>query len=105
MLAYSARTAHKRSYFAVAEGSPQDRLFISNTKPYQAVKPSTLAKWLLSAMDKAGIDTALFKAHSVRSTSATSMLRQGLSLQQILLRAHWSETSGTFRRFYDRSQT
>ena len=79
------------------------RLFIANTKPYQAVTPSTLAKWLLETMDRAGIDTAQYKAHSSRSASASSMLRQGLSLQQILERANWSPRSRTFSIFYDRS--
>ena len=79
------------------------RLFISNNKPYQPVVPSTLAKWLLSTMDKAGIDTSLYKAHSVRSASATQMKLAGMSLTQILARAHWSETSRTFAKFYNRS--
>ena len=78
-------------------------MFIANTKPYQAVQPLTLAKWLLVAMDRAGIDTALYRAHSARSASATAMRRQGMSLQQILVRADWSPTGGTFSRFYDRS--
>ena len=54
-------------------------------------------------MDKAGIDTSLYKAHSVRSASATQMKLAGMSLTQILARAHWSETSRTFAKFYDRS--
>ena len=33
------------------------------------------------------------------------MLRQGRSLTQILARAHWSQTSGNFAKFYDRSWT
>ena len=95
--------AHKRSYFAKDEGGLPARLFIANTKPFQAVQPPTLAKWLLLAMTRAGINTTLFKAHSVRSDSATQMRRQGMSLQQILARAPWSQTSGTFAKFYDRS--
>ena len=74
-------------------------LFISNTKSYQAVKPWTLAKWLLETMDRAGIDTAIYKAHSVRSASALGMLRQGLSLQQILQRANWYPGSRAFSIF------
>ena len=44
---YCTRTAGSRSYFAKAKGMPPARLFIANTKPYQAVNPSTLAKWRL----------------------------------------------------------
>ena len=65
----------------MTEGSPQGRRFISNTKPYQTVKPSALTRWLPSAMNEGGIDATLFKAHSVRLASASSMLREGLSLK------------------------
>ena len=54
-------------------------------------------------MDRAGIDTTLYKAYSVRSASATQMKLAGMSLTQILARAHWSKTSRTFAKFYDRS--
>ena len=100
---YQSRTEVKREYFASAEGAPPDRLFISHTKPYQSVQPCTLAKWLLAAMDRAGIDTSSYRAHSVRSAGASAMLRQGMSLQQVLQRANWSPTSRTFAVFYDRS--
>ena len=92
LIKYSARTAHKRSYFDKAEDGRPARLFIANTKPYQPVQLSTLAKWLLLAMTRAGIDTTLFKAHSTRSASATQMKQSGMS-----------ETSATFAKFYDRS--
>ena len=75
-------------------------MFIANTKPYQPVQLSTLAKWLLLAMTMAGIDTTLIKAHSTCSASATQMKQSGMSPTQILARAHWSETSGTFAKFY-----
>ena len=87
LIEYSSRTESKRAYFTQAEAATPARLFIANTKPYQAVTPSTLAKWLPETMDRAGIDTALYKAHSARSASASDMLRQGVSLQQILQRA------------------
>ena len=66
------------------------------------MQPCTLAKWLLSAMQGAGIDTASFKAHSVRSAASTDLLKKGLSLCQILKRADWSQNSKTFEMFYNR---
>ena len=54
-------------------------------------------------MTRAGIDTTLFKAHSIRLASATQMRKSGMSLQQILARAHWLQTSGTFEKLYKRS--
>ena len=100
---YQSRTEVKREYFANAEGSPPDRLFLSHTKPFQAVQPCTLAKWLLTAMDRSGVDTSSYRAHSVRSAGASAMLRRGMSLQQVLQRANWSSTSRTFAVYYDRS--
>lgn len=100
---YQDRTLVNREFYARAEGSPPSRLFLSTLKPYQPVQPSTLAKWLLVALDRAGIDTSSYKAHSVRAAAASAMLKKGLSLQQVLRRANWSATSRTFAMFYDRS--
>ena len=103
LAAYLDRTEPCRQYFAKAEGAPPDRLFVSTTKPHQPVLPATLAKWLLRAMDAAGIDTKTFRAHSSRGAGATDLVKKGLSLVQILRRANWSETSDTFQRFYNRA--
>ena len=50
-------------------------------------------------MESAGIDTSIFKAHTVRSalTSAASM--QGVTTEDILVAADWS-TESSFQRFY-----
>lgn len=103
LVEYQDRTQVNREFYTRGEGAPPSRLFISTVKPYQPVKPSTLAKWLLVAMARAGIDTSSYKAHSVRSAAASAMLRRGLSLQQVLQRANWSATSRTFALFYDGS--
>ena len=49
----------------------------------------------------AGIDTSVFKAHSVRGASTSSALDRGVPMQDILATADWSRES-TFRRFYYR---
>ena len=103
LAAYLDRTKPWRDYHAAAEGDPPARLFISTTKPYQAVTPATLAKWLLRAMAGAGIETDTYKAHSARGAGATDLVRKGMALAQILKRAHWSERSGTFQKFYNRA--
>ena len=100
---YLRRTEKCRDYYEKAEGARPANLFISNNKPYQAVQPCTLAKWLLAAMDRAGIPTETYKANSVRSASASSMRTKGMSLAQVLQRGNWSETTRTFSLFYDRS--
>ena len=103
MAEYLARTEASREYHLKAEGFKPKKLFISTLRPYQSVQPTTLAKWLLVAMVKAGIDTASFKAHSVRSASASDLRKKGLSLSQVLKRGNWSDKTKTFHVFYDRS--
>ena len=102
---YLARTEQARDYFEKAEGHKPSAMFISNTKPFQPVKPCTLAKWLLVAMERAGISTASYKAHSVRSASASDLRNKGMSLAQVLERGNWSSSTRTFRLFYDRSDS
>ena len=60
-------------------------------------------RWLITGMEKAGIDTNKYKAHSTRSASSTAMKRAGMTIQAILAKANWSKKSNTFRRFYDRT--
>ena len=43
---YLARTRERRDYFEKAEGKMSSHMFITHTKPFQTVKPATLAKWL-----------------------------------------------------------
>lgn len=100
---YLDRTQSCRDYFAKAEGYLPRTMFISNNKPYQNVKPATLAKWLLNAMDRSGIRTATYRANSIRSASSSSMRTKGFSLDMILKRANWSPKTRTFSIFYDRS--
>ena len=100
---YLARTEQFRLYHEKAEGTRPSNLFVSNNKPHQSVTATTLAKWLLAAMDGAGIDTSSFKAHSTRSSGASSMRNKGLSLAQVLKRGYWSDRTRTFEVFYDRS--
>ena len=100
---YLDRTVEKRAYYEAAEGKFPDRLFVANTKPHQPVTPSTLAKWLLRAMDGAGKDTGAYKAHSSRSASASHLVRRGFSVTQIMERANWSRSSRTFSIFYNRA--
>ena len=62
-----------------------------------------LHRWLLIGMEKAGINTDKYKAHSTRAAASSSMKRSGMSINQILAKAHWSSKSNTFAKFYDRA--
>jgi len=100
---YILRTESYREYFMRAEGARPARMFISNIKPHQPVQPTTLARWVLAAMDRAGISTVSYRANSVRSASASDMRCKGMSLSQVLQRGNWSASTRTFALFYDRS--
>ena len=61
--AYEERTAPLRG--------GEQKLFLALIKPYKAVTSSTIARWLKSLLEAAGIDTAVFTAHSVRGASSS----------------------------------
>ena len=75
------------------------QLFISFIRPHNPVTSSTIARWLKQVMESAGIDTDIFKAHSVRSASTSAAAMQGVTTEDILNAADWS-TDSSFRRFY-----
>ena len=50
-------------------------------------------------LEEPGIDTNLFKGHSVRSASTSAAANQGVTTEDILKAADWSSDS-SFQRFY-----
>ena len=54
-------------------------------------------------MQLAGIDTIIFKVHSVRGAVATEVAKQGFSIPDILQFADWSQASA-FTKFYYQPQ-
>ena len=75
------------------------QLFISLNKPHNPVTSSTIARWLKQIMESAGVDTSIFKAHSVRSASTSAASMMGVTTEDILGAADWS-TESSFQRFY-----
>ena len=73
--------------------------------PHKSVSSQTLARWIMSMMADAGVDTSLFQQHSTRSASA-AWLRSGtnkkMSVAQICNQGQWSRATTTFRKFYHR---
>ena len=93
--AYITRTCNLRS--------PTDfRLFISFVKPHGAVSPATISRWIKTVLSDVGIDTSIFKAHSVRRAATSAAYNKGVPVEHILKLANWSNES-RFRRFYLRS--
>ena len=67
--AYEDRTAPYRG--------DELRLFLALINPYKAVTSSTIARWLKSLLEAAGIDTSVFSAHSVRRGIVLSSCKLG----------------------------
>ena len=50
-------------------------------------------------LKNAGIDTDIFKAHSVREASTTAAVNSNVPLDDVMKMADWSRVS-TFQKFY-----
>ncbi|XP_038059669.1 uncharacterized protein LOC119730724 isoform X1 [Patiria miniata] len=94
---YLQRTRHHRG----TGSSRMTQLFLSHSKPFHPVVPSTISRWLKDLMSQSGIDTSQFQAHSTRSASTSAAARAGVSTSEILKTADWSSAS-TFANFYHR---
>ena len=92
---------HRTSEFRSLDPSKPNKLLLSYIRPHKPITGASLSRWLKDIISRAGIDTSIFKAHSVRGASASAAYERGASLQDILDIADWS-TDSTFRRFYYR---
>ena len=81
-----------------AAGKP-DNLFVSYIKPRQPVTTASVARWIRSFLTEAGIDTSVFKTHSVRGAATSAAANAFVPVQEILKMADWSNVS-TFQQFY-----
>ena len=79
----------------------RSQLLISFVEPHQAVVPCTIAGWLVKLLTEAGINTQMFKAHSVRGASTSKAAAMGLSCKEILTMAKWKKQA-TFYKHYHR---
>ena len=84
---YQKRTRDRRM------AKEHSQLFISLIRPYNVVTSSTIARWLKSVLTKSGIDTGIFKAHSIRGASTSAAANAGVTTNDILNAADWSSES------------
>ncbi|KZS05295.1 Uncharacterized protein APZ42_031552 [Daphnia magna] len=85
----------------VRNKSNASNLFISTTKPFQTVGSPTIGCWIKVQLQEAGIDTAVFKAHSTRDVAASKAASNGVPINIILKQGHWA-SEFTFAKFYHR---
>jgi site-specific recombinase XerD len=81
----------------------QHKLLLGIVNPHRPVATSTIGNWLKALMTAAGIDTEVFKGHSVRGATTSNVYRQGMPVEEILSWANWSN-AGTFFRFYNKKE-
>ena len=65
-------------------------------KPFQPVSRSTVARWIKSAIQEAGVGEQ-FSAHSIRGAVSTAAHMRGMSMSDVLNVADW--TSDVFKTF------
>ena len=75
-------------------------LFISPSKPFNHVTPSTISRWIKTVLRLARIDPK-FIAHSTRGAASSKAAKGGISIDSILKAGSWTHES-TFARFYRR---
>ena len=92
----------KRSAEFRKSDDSQDPLIRTTVKPHKGVTPNTVSNWIKDIMSLSGINTSKFKAHSTRGASTSKAACKGISVNEILKMADWSNVN-TFSRFYHRN--
>ena len=77
------------------------RLLISYTKLHKPVTNSTVARWIRSTLQDAGIDVSIFLAHSSRTASASYSVNAQLPLADIPKAGGWLNAR-TFAQHYNK---
>ena len=75
------------------------QLLLGLVGSHKPVSACTVSRWMKEFLMLAGIDTEMFKAHSVRGAATSKAAKMGLTLETIIQKANWSNVK-TFQRFY-----
>ena len=73
-----------RSFRPVIPSSKPDPLFISYVKLHKPISAPSLARWLRSLLKASGVNSHIFKAHSVRGAATTAAANSNVPLSEIL---------------------
>ena len=76
-----------------------DSLLLSYVKPYGPVTRATIARWIKTVMQRAGINIQMFGAHSVRSAATSTACYNNVPISDILKAAGWTREN-TFAKYY-----
>ena len=79
-----------------------EKMFLTGQKPHKSVGKDTLRRWLKLSLSSAGVDNNIFQGHSFWAAAGSKARHNGLSMEEILRRGHWSKES-MFKKFYLRN--
>ena len=82
------------------EDRKESKLFLSYVRPYNPVKPCSIARWLKEILVETGYQD--FRAHSTRGAAVSAAYSQGMSVADIIKIADWS-SDNMFRRYYHKT--
>lgn len=85
-------------------GGYTSKVFVSYVKPHKQITTSTLAQWIKKVLKLSGVDTTVFKAHSVRGAATSALYSRGANVHDILQITNWFNEK-TFQKFYNRSNS
>ena len=74
--------------------------YINEPDKVKSASPSTVTTWVSTIMEKAGIDTSIYKPHLMRAASSTKAVENGIPVAQVKQHANWSHRSDTFEKHY-----
>ena len=77
------------------------KVFLSYVKPFKPVSRDTISRWLKMVLHNAGIDTTIFKSHSIRAASCSKASSRSVPVDSIMKAAGWSSET-TFQKFYNK---
>nr|CAH7734491.1 unnamed protein product [Callosobruchus chinensis] len=81
--------------------SSTDRLLLTHQRPFHAATTQSISRWVKEILQRSGIDTTIFKSHSVRHAATSAVFRSGLDIDLVRKTAGWSDKSTAFNEFYN----
>eukprot|EP01089_Gocevia_fonbrunei_P007184 TRINITY_DN1824_c0_g1_i2.p1 TRINITY_DN1824_c0_g1~~TRINITY_DN1824_c0_g1_i2.p1 ORF type:complete len:972 (+),score=163.13 TRINITY_DN1824_c0_g1_i2:748-3663(+) len=95
---YLSRTENRRAKIK----EENNQLIISEKGAIKPLKKETISKLCKEAMEKAGINTRIYKAASIRHASASKAVDLGMEIEEVLETGCWTSRA-VFETYYNRS--
>ena len=76
------------------------KVFITCQSPFRAIANFTLRRWILTALNDAGIDVMKYTVSSTRHASSSKAYYAGVSVDAVMLRAGWTNVSSFVTHYH-----